>query len=477
MKRNLLLLSCLLIVSVNSALAQSSGKYGLPSPKDYDKWSVGLYFGQTFLASDVKNDPDKKNELFADVPFAPAFGLNIQRQVSHSVAIRVSGGYVTFEAGPNPEVVDRKLKLVDGKLEGHAIEGVLDGVYTFGNISHLKRNKKFHLFASLGIGVFNYDTELSGRAESNLADTSISGSETQLMIPIGLGFKYQIGKVDLALSYDFRKTFTDGVDQIRKPETEYDAYGVLRLGLNYTLGNKNKAMEWINPMEVVYNDIADLKDRVDLLSGDKDKDGVSDMFDKDNSTPEGTKVYGDGTAIDTDGDGIPDHMDADPFSARGSKVDATGAEIDSDGDGVPDSRDLDPNTPAGTLVNFQGVPIESKDGLDGSAGAAFFPAIFFDTNSSTVKQLYKDRVLIIAKAMKANADMKITISGNADRTGGEEMNNKLGQRRADSVKDHLVKVYGIDAARITTESKGKLEPLADDKNKSMNRRVDFSITK
>ena len=58
----------------------------------------------------------------------------------------------------------------------------------------------------------------------------------------------------------------------------------------------------------------------------------------------------------------------------------------------------------------------------------------------------------------------------------EEYNTKLGQTRADSVKDHLVKVYGIEEGRIATETKGQSEPLADENNKSLNRRVDFSIT-
>src|SRR5690349_9509158 len=102
MKRNLLLFACSFMLIANFAVAQtetqSSGKYGLPSPKDYDKWSVGLFFGQTFLASDVLKDPNNDNDLFDDISFAPAFGLQVSRQVSHSVALRLSGGYATFIA-------------------------------------------------------------------------------------------------------------------------------------------------------------------------------------------------------------------------------------------------------------------------------------------------------------------------------------------------------------------------------------------
>ena len=129
---------------------------------------------------------------------------------------------------------------------------------------------------------------------------------------------------------EYRKTFTDDVDATVKTFSEYDSYYMMNAMVSYTLGKKNKPMEWVNPMEVVYNDISDLKEKVNILSGDKDKDGVSDLFDKDNSTPEGTKVYGDGTTVDTDGDGVADSKDADPYTAKGAKVDANGQEIDTE---------------------------------------------------------------------------------------------------------------------------------------------------
>ena len=54
---------------------------------------------------------------------------------------------------------------------------------------------------------------------------------------------------------------------------------------------------------------------------DVDNDGVANSFDKDNETPEGVKVYGDGTSIDSDRDGVADDMDKEPFTPNGSEVD------------------------------------------------------------------------------------------------------------------------------------------------------------
>ncbi len=473
MKRNLLLFTCAFLFLGQTLFAQGTSKYGLPSPKDYDKWSVGISFGQTLFLGDVLKD-SKNNNAFKSLPFAPNFGLQVSRQLSHSVGLRASGSYATFKAGPSKEKYDSKLPVANVNYESPVYEGALEGVYTFGNISHLKRNKKFHFYVTLGVGFFNFDGELKDDSTGILLKKT--GSVTEIMVPFSLGFKYQIKKFDVGLSYDYRKTFTDKVDGIKKELSEYDNYSFVRLNVNYSLGKKNKSMEWINPMEVVYNDIADLKDKVDILSGDKDKDGVSDMFDKDNSTAEGTKVYGDGTSVDTDGDGIADSKDGDPFSLKGAKVDANGVEIDTDGDGVPDSRDLEPNTEKGKLVNFQGTTIDMEGG-SGSTAVSYLPSVFFDLNASAVKQVYKDRILVVARAMKMNPDLKIMITGNTDITASEQYNDKLGLKRADAVKDHLVKVYGIDAARLSTESKGEKEPLAATTNKPMNRRVDFSVVK
>jgi outer membrane protein OmpA-like peptidoglycan-associated protein len=76
-----------------------------------------------------------------------------------------------------------------------------------------------------------------------------------------------------------------------------------------------------------------------------------------------------------------------------------------------------------------------------------------------------------------NPDLKVMITGHADYTASEQYNEKLGMRRAEAVKDHLVKVYGVDPARLSTETKGETDPMANNPNKDMNRRVDFSVIK
>lgn len=54
-----------------------------------------------------------------------------------------------------------------------------------------------------------------------------------------------------------------------------------------------------------------------------------------------------------------------------------------------------------------------------------------------------------------------TSSAHTDGTGSNATNDAMGLRRAESVKSYLVDRHGIDASRITVESKGSREPVAD----------------
>lgn len=493
--KKILLLLIFSFFAFKSLYAQSTTtttktSYGLPPGKDFDRWSAGITIGVSHLLSDLLAADQGSNRVTNQGEFQPALGLQVHHQITHSIGMRVRGMFTTFtghdldylDAHNQPVFVTAKADtiLTAEKFKTPMKSGAIEMTYNFGNISFLNRNKNFHFVATLGIGFFNYKAEVkSDSARSILLRSAVP--ETQVMVPMSLGFKYKIRKVDIGMALEYNKTYVDNVDATVKTLSEYDDYVMLTAAINYTFGKKNKPMEWINPLELVYNDLADMKEKIDIMSGDKDKDGVSDLFDKDNSTPEGTKVYGDGTAVDTDGDGIPDSKDADLFTPKGAKVDDNGMEIDTDKDGVADSRDLEPDTKPGTLVNFQGVtipvvPANGGNGINGLNGTSigFLPPVFFDIGSSMVKPAYYDRLLIIAKLLKNNPTLNIKVVGNTDITGDEPSNNKLGNRRAENVKKHLQEQYNIDGTRITTETRGETDPLAKKLN-TMNRRVDFEI--
>jgi len=102
--------------------------------------------------------------------------------------------------------------------------------------------------------------------------------------------------------------------------------------------------------------------------------------------------------------------------------------------------------------------------------------IYFDVNSDKLKPESAPSIKEIAAVLKDNPDLKVKIVGHTDSDGADDLNLDLSKRRAESVKNELVKTYSIDAGRLETEGKGETQPLAPNDNalnKSKNRRVEF----
>jgi outer membrane protein OmpA-like peptidoglycan-associated protein len=102
--------------------------------------------------------------------------------------------------------------------------------------------------------------------------------------------------------------------------------------------------------------------------------------------------------------------------------------------------------------------------------------IYFDVNKDVVKSESYPSLKEIAAILKDNPTLKIKIVGYTDSDGDDKSNLDLSKRRAVSVKNALVKDFGIDAARIETDGKGESEPVAPNDsgiNKAHNRRVEF----
>lgn len=102
--------------------------------------------------------------------------------------------------------------------------------------------------------------------------------------------------------------------------------------------------------------------------------------------------------------------------------------------------------------------------------------ILFETNSSEVKSDNEGIIKQVAAVLKENPEMKIKIAGHTDAEGSREANMVLSKKRADAVRELLVKDHNINASRIATEGKGSTVPLgneATEEGKHRNRRVEF----
>lgn len=112
-----------------------------------------------------------------------------------------------------------------------------------------------------------------------------------------------------------------------------------------------------------------------------------------------------------------------------------------------------------------------------AARAAFAMAIYFDYDKSDLRADARQALDAKLPLLRANAAVRIRISGHTDERGSDEYNIALGQRRAAAAKRYLVD-NGIAADRIDVVSFGEDRPAAtgsDESAHSQNRRDEFEI--
>ncbi|HYF02590.1 MAG TPA: OmpA family protein [Patescibacteria group bacterium] len=106
--------------------------------------------------------------------------------------------------------------------------------------------------------------------------------------------------------------------------------------------------------------------------------------------------------------------------------------------------------------------------------------VFFDFNKSTITAESKNSIDNVYALLKAFPTMKIELRGHTDsqnKTGDADYNTKLSQKRAEAVKEALVK-RGIAADRISAFGYGESRPVADnatEEGRALNRRTEFVI--
>ena len=489
MKKSTIYLLVLATVTLFTTYANAQGEKQV-SPKKFNSWSIGVSVGPTTVYGDYS--PKVGGDNLFDKNFGFAFGGLIAKSFTPVFALQGNLQMGSLKGGnedPAPHNFEFKTKI--------KYQYTLSGVFTFGNISYFKRVlPKLNFYTSLGAGMMTFDpnTTINGVALEEGGDYRYPNVykswdvTTEMVFPMALGAKYKLTR-NLAVfaEYNLVSTWSDKIDDRRNLHSKYDKYAYMNAGVAYTFGKKEKSMDWVNPLEDMLSTVSDVKGKMDSLGGDKDNDGVADMYDRDNATPNGVMVYGNGTSTDTDMDGVPDATDTDPFSDRGSKVDATGKQLDNDGDGVYNERDLEPATEKGKLVNFQGITIKHPEATAGGGGGGggisdldkYAPLIYFDLDQAVVKSSYFPELAKLARIMKANPAVKVTLFGHCDAPATDKYNTVLGQKRAENTRKYLKKVYGIEESRITCISKGKTEPFSNPDNKKnadpLNRRVDFKI--
>ena len=125
--------------------------------------------------------------------------------------------------------------------------------------------------------------------------------------------------------------------------------------------------------------------------------------------------------------------------------------------------------------------LDEKDSVDdtgaiaSSADADLGNMIYFDYNSSEIRDEFLPLIIHMAKKLEGNPEMKMRLEGHADERGTREYNLALGERRAREVRN-LIVLQGVHDDQVDIVSFGEEKPAvigSDEESWRQNRRVEL----
>jgi OmpA-OmpF porin, OOP family len=106
--------------------------------------------------------------------------------------------------------------------------------------------------------------------------------------------------------------------------------------------------------------------------------------------------------------------------------------------------------------------------------------IRFDSSQADIREEYRSELNAVGKFMNDNPETYAVLAGYSDSTYTREYNLELSRKRAESVRDYLMKNANIDTYRLVLGWYGKDNPVADNakiEGRAKNRRVEITVKK
>lgn len=218
----------------------------------------------------------------------------------------------------------------------------------------------------------------------------------------------------------------------------------------------------------------------DPLKADMDMDGLTDKeelliyltdpkkadsdSDKVNDAEEVIKHFTNPLKSDTDEDGISDYDELFKYRTNPLAADSDEGSVD---DFTEIKRGTNPNNPDDDVEKIEvGVPIV----LDG---------IFFETGKADISAESEFTLKKVLTTLQNYPEIIVEIGGHTDITGNYKRNLELSQKRANAVRDWLIR-NGIDPSRIKAKGYGPDRPIATNETpegRQKNRRIEFTRIK
>lgn len=465
-------------------------KYAFPA-KPRNQWELGVNLGLVNLWGDVTS---KTPFTAAKPLDAMGFGVSLRKAMGYTFSWRLNYNFMNatgHDYRSRPAVTAGKVWTDAGYADNvysnykfRAHELTLQLVGATNNIKFHKAKNTVSLYGFIGGGLMLHQTFVSTvnannslydfSALSNISDAKERGNTyrewladadfgTQVLdadlpnskekdfflgeyymdptLVAGIGIQFKLGdRVSLQFEDKLSWTGLDGLDGTVLDPTigggispDKDILNYLSVGLGFNLGSKSRSVAplwWVNPLDHVYNELADPRhmNLPDVVLADSDGDGVTDQFDKCPDTPNGVAVDVNGCPLDTDGDGVPDYRDKELITPTACQpVDADGI-----GDCPCDPDCASTVSPACSQIISYGV-------------------INFAKNSASLSAAAKSQLATLAAQMNQDPNCLVIIEGNTDDT---KINRQRSWDRVNAIINYMADELQISRSRFIFRYEG-----------------------
>lgn len=435
MKQTLLVLSFLALAYNGNAQDRVSDsiqdKVMDSDPQSYNKWTVEVSVGQS---KGIK--PYSEGYYYSNPNKHITFDLN-----HYSIGARYMIGP---KFGVKMDVAYDNLKNQEGSGSlpfemqhiRFGLQGVVNAVRLF---SFEERAGRFGLLFHGGAQVANMSPKMGineGKNEWNV------GVMFGMMPQIRVGKNFAV-HMDLTMNSNVRQHFNwDGAYSDANNNLAGSMY-TTSIGVNYSFGNRSIHGDWAVIPDERTEQIQALDERIgelETMMNDTDKDGVPDYLDVENNSLAGVAVDTKGRMVDMNKNGVADELEKYMDQQIGAA-----------------SEKSNNNEVVKRLINEGYV------------------SVFFDFNSSKPTPASTQNLSFVLTYLKNNPNASADITGYADEIGSTEVNRALSEKRANNVRNTLIKA-GIAASRLNIISAGEDTSVENDTDsRKLVRRATFTI--
>jgi OOP family OmpA-OmpF porin len=393
-------------------------------PQSYNRWTIEANAGQS---KGIR--PYKEGYYYSNPNKHLAFELNhydigARYMMSPKFGVKLDFAYDHLENLKGSESLPFEMQHIR-----IGFQGVVNLVRLF---TIEERAGRFGMLFHAGIQAANMMPKMGeneGHDEWNVG--AMFGVTPQIRLTRALGFQ-----LDITMNSNVRQHFNwDGSTSDRSNNLAGSLYTV-SAGFSYSFGKRSIHGDWAIIPDVRTEEMKALDERIGELE---------------------TMMN------DTDKDGVPDYLDVENNSIAGVAVDTKGRMVDLNKNGVADELEkyMDDRITKAAETNNNNEVVKRliNEG---------YVSVFFDFNSSKPTAASTQNLSFILTYLKNNPNASVDITGYADEIGSTEVNSALSEKRANNVRNTLIKA-GINASRINIIPAG--EDASVDKDSDSARRL------